>query len=196
MTEARKKYDPIIISLAVATVLWLLDAFLETFLMRNGTLIETLFTAIPPDKLVMRILALIVFGLSGIIMSYSRARKQEIVTALQQSQSQFRLLLDSTTDAIAIVDYEGIILEVNQLASSWIGRQPQECTGRQLRDVLETELADQLLMQTRRVIETREGIASDFATPFKDTEYWCRLRIQPVASDASGEAICCTLPGT
>ncbi len=77
--------------------------------------------------------------------------------ALRESEERYRTLVESSLDAICVVDEDGIFRFVNSAAARMAGRKVQEIVGRSLRDVFPKETADAHMAGIMRAIESGRG---------------------------------------
>jgi diguanylate cyclase (GGDEF)-like protein/PAS domain S-box-containing protein len=82
--------------------------------------------------------------------------KRRAEEALRQSEEKFRKLIDTSPDAIALVDEEGRFLTVNPSMAERFGLSRQGLEGRSHFEVLPRDLAELHLAKGREAIETKE----------------------------------------
>lgn len=73
-------------------------------------------------------------GLLCVIRNVTDRKRME--KALQESEEMKRALLNATTDAVMLLDREGIVLDLNTAYADTFGRQARELIGSQLWDLL------------------------------------------------------------
>ncbi|MEK6768499.1 MAG: PAS domain S-box protein [Gemmatimonadota bacterium] len=77
-------------------------------------------------------------GFLGVAKDVTERRRAE--AALQQSEDQYRDLVEHSQDLICIHDLDGLLLSINPWAARMLGYEPAEMLGMSVRDVLAPEV--------------------------------------------------------
>ncbi|AWV20119.1 GGDEF family protein (plasmid) [Roseomonas mucosa] len=73
-------------------------------------------------------------GLYGVRLVSLARRRQEAERALAQSEADFRLLTENTSDLVTRIDLEGVHRYVSPASHRLLGRSPEEMLGKQAKD--------------------------------------------------------------
>lgn len=93
-------------------------------------------------------------------------------------------LLESLADAALLIRPEGIILDANSLFSSKFGRQPDQCNGLNIYDLITSDLKAPQLADTLR-IKCSVVLDSGQRLVFEDSSNILKISISPVRTDDS-----------
>ena len=109
-----------------------------------------------------------------------RKRAQE---ALHESEVTARALLNATTDAVLLIDKEGLIIDVNDRMSEWLGHARKDLIGTIIYDHLPAEIAEQRKAKGYEIVRTGRPIS------FEDQREgrWLENSVYPIL-DSHGEA--------
>ncbi|MGA2063056.1 MAG: PAS domain S-box protein, partial [Thermoguttaceae bacterium] len=107
---------------------------------------------------------------------------REEVTKLKASKSEerYKILAESSTDIIYILDKEGALLYANQSAVAPIGISQAEIVGKRQEDLFPPEMAKQHNEWIRQVLETGEAREYDELFQFGPKEIWLNVRLIPL----------------
>ncbi|MFH0893980.1 MAG: PAS domain S-box protein [Bacteroidota bacterium] len=94
----------------------------------------------------------------------------------QKTVSQLNAILDSSTTAIGIIDYNGVFKGGNKALLLRWGKTKEEMIGRSAREILPPEIFESRLKKVRDVIHSKKGIS--FVDGFN--EHWFEVSISPV----------------
>jgi PAS domain S-box-containing protein len=109
-----------------------------------------------------------------------RKRAQE---ALHESELTARALLNATTDAVLLIDKEGLIIDVNDRMSEWLGHARKDLIGTIIYDHLPSEIAEHRKAKGYEIVRTSRPIS------FEDQREgrWLENSVYPIL-DSHGEA--------
>ena len=92
--------------------------------------------------------------LSSIFDARLGARTARMLAQLRESEEKYRALLETTTDAVLLVDETGTIRFANPSVSTVFGYQPQELSGKPLEMLQPESLREQHRQGLKRYLET------------------------------------------
>ncbi|MBL8130837.1 MAG: PAS domain S-box protein [Anaerolineae bacterium] len=111
--------------------------------------------------------------------------RERAARALRASEEKYRSLVESSDALIAVVDEDGQILYVNDIAAQEIGVKADELVGRNLREFLLTEDAAVQLRMIQDVMRQGAGTVYETSLSGRGEDRWFRASVQPVR-DAFG----------
>jgi PAS domain S-box-containing protein len=106
--------------------------------------------------------------------------------ALRESEERYRTLIESATDAISVVDEDGVFQFLNAQAARRLGGRPEDFVGRTMAELFPPEVAESQLMNVREVIRTRQGMVRDSVTVLQGETRMYHTSLQPLEQAASG----------
>jgi len=123
-------------------------------------------------------------GREGEIIGYvcnSRdiTQQKRMEDALRESEEKYRSIIESASDFIGIMDYNGVVLLVNEVGAKRFNKEPTDILGRSLRDFF-PESADKQVELIRKVYNTGEGLEMELPIHFHGDEFWYSISIQPL----------------
>jgi PAS domain S-box-containing protein len=92
-------------------------------------------------------------------------------------------LLESMSEVVFAVDYDGMFLVVNRKAAEFIGRDPVEIEGKLLSDVFPPSTSEAQLMGVRQVFDTREGLSVNAEIETPRGPVWFSVSLQPIMGE-------------
>ncbi|WP_459935448.1 PhnD/SsuA/transferrin family substrate-binding protein [Fundidesulfovibrio butyratiphilus] len=107
------------------------------------------------------------------------AARKETQRLLTEKETRIRSLFNSTSDSVILIDPQGIILDINNIAASRRGRTPAELIGQCLYDTLPEQSAVQRRERVARVLTTGRA---EFFEEERVGRYF-RIRIWPVLNE-------------
>ncbi|RMF28305.1 MAG: response regulator, partial [Cyanobacteria bacterium J083] len=120
------------------------------------------------------------------------ARVAERTKALQKSEARLRAILATTSSIIYLKDIEGRYLLANRQYLEFLAKQEPEVLGKTTRDFFAPAIAQQLIANDRRVIETKSVLKFEEQIPLADGSIRTYIAIKAPLLDEKGEvyAIC------
>ena len=126
---ASTKIEHKIVTLSViaALYIWGIDAMIDAFIFKQGSLLDELFFDVSPHEIYFRALFIVSFILFGLVSSRIVAKRSEVEKKLEKHSAA----IESSMDGIAIYDATGAYLYVNQAYAAVNGYDsPKEIIGR------------------------------------------------------------------
>jgi PAS domain S-box-containing protein len=102
-------------------------------------------------------------------------------------EALYRFAVDNIINSIILIDVEGYILLLNEIAARQLGGRSEGFIGRSLLDVLPKEMSVERGKEIERVISSGEGEEIERVLHLDD-ERWFRANLQPV-KDNGGEVV-------
>ncbi len=121
-----------------------LTRFRDFFVKSSSAYVE-----IDPDQLPFSEFAEIAASANAMNQERKQAEEQ-----LRQSETKYRQLIETTPDAIALVDEEGTFLTVNPAMAANFHMTPQELEGKRFAEVMPEDLAAQRMDKGRETLQT------------------------------------------
>lgn len=101
---------------------------------------------------------------------------------LEENENRFQLLIENADDAIAVINYSGRLLALNDCAAGYFGEKHPDLHGKTLWDIFSPEYANYTLKVIREVINSGEGCKMDEELIIQDEKRWFNVNIQPIES--------------
>lgn len=144
----------IIIGIALSVASWLIEAFIHTYALSDGTTFTDAVFPDDPNEVWMRIFVLFLFISFSIYAQTIITKRRRVEDTLRESEALYSVLAESAEEAIFIIDRAYSIRYVNRFAAGLLDAGKDEITGRRLDEVFPTDI----------VKFQRERISSVFAT--------------------------------
>ncbi|MCK6579830.1 MAG: PAS domain-containing sensor histidine kinase [Anaerolineae bacterium] len=130
------------------------------------------------------------FDAEGRLIAYQGSgrdvtERERAARALRASEEKYRSLVESSDALIAVVDEDGQILYVNEIATREIELDASTLVGSNLRDFLSMEDAAAQMTIIREAMRQNSGIVYETSLSGRNGERWFRASVQPVR-DAFG----------
>jgi len=116
--------------------------------------------------------------LVGTVQDITKQRAARI--ALQQSEEKYRVIVESTGEAICMLNADGVFLFNNTISAQLLGGTPDEVVGKTLWDVFSREFADQEAIRLREAIVSGKGSRVEILAPVGDEMRWHEVSMEPV----------------
>ena len=125
------------------------------------------------------------YGILGVNFDLTKRKRAE--EALRQSEQRYRLLTESTTDMIFILNRSGDVLYANRSAATGIRHDAGELVGLRQDQLFSPEEVKKHLKQHRRCVRDGQGLRRGWIVPVSAaSEVWLNTRLMPLRDD-SGE---------
>ena len=125
------------VSLGLGSVYWIVDAVLTLITSKNTSLFHTLL-GIDTISFWQRLIVLCFFVIFGSHVQYSAKKRRETENALQETEEQFRALVETSTDSIISINEKMQVVQWNRAASELFGYSKELMMGKPV-DVLVPE---------------------------------------------------------
>jgi len=106
--------------------------------------------------------------------------EKELQAKLAASEARYRILVENSRDAIAVVNAEGVFLFMNTAAADRLGGAPEDFVGRSQWDLFPKHLADQQMACIREVIKTGKGMCAVSESSVQGRLRWFDTAIEPL----------------
>ncbi len=130
---------------------------------------------IDSDIVILRVMAEIFAGHFNNIQSIDRLRK---------SEEKYRLLMESTDNAILVIDESGVLHYVNHAACRDFEESEERLTGSNLHELFDDDFANRVLQDVQEVIITDNSVKKEYYFYYKSVERWYDVRIQPLLKES------------
>ncbi len=169
----------IVISLLAAFFLWMTDSILSYFIYYRKSLgfLKLLITDVPPQELYIRLLIVVLFIVTGILLSLYFSLRIKAEKELINSEQNLRSILHSLGDAVIAVNKNGIIISSNPAAEK-------------LTEFPKNELVGKELSKTLKIKEENHGLkSSDFLSVLLKTNQQCEHTTNTILISKNGKKI-------
>ena len=107
---------------------------------------------------------------------------------LQESEKKYRILMKNVPANIAVFDYSGVNLFINDYGARTLNKTPDEIVGRMHWELFSLEIADQQMAIIRKVIDSKQSQTVDSASIVNGKVHWFTTNIIPYR-DLQGNVI-------
>lgn len=111
-----------------------------------------------PGQIASLQLFLAVVALTSLFMAAVLAERAQAEAALRESDANLRALVESATQSILLIDLEGTVLEINEVAARRLGRTPVQMVGTCAFDHVSAEVTASRRSRLAQVIATGQSV--------------------------------------
>lgn len=112
---------------------------------------------------------------------------EERSKALTLSENKYRLLVESVNYGIALIDFEGTLIFLNNRMATFLDYSVSEVTFNNILNIVPVEIAERILATIRTVITNNIDSLSLEHDIYKNRAYWYELFIKPFYDNISNE---------
>ena len=107
------------------------------------------------------------------------ADRKEADQALHESGERYRLLIENAGHPIYMIDFEGTILMLNNLAAGYLEMSPEQVTGRSIWELFHPRLASRHLKDVFQALSGAGGVDIEYQVRLQGKKMWFKVNIQP-----------------
>jgi PAS domain S-box-containing protein len=107
------------------------------------------------------------------------AQREQVETALRQSERRARALLDAPPDSALLADLEGKILDINEIAAERLGIAIQDAIGKNVFELFEPQVAEIRRRKADELIDTKKPVSWE---DMREGRYY-QNRLFPIIDD-------------
>ncbi len=100
--------------------------------------------------------------------------------ALQESEEQYRTLVEYSSDLIFLINESEEVLSVNKAAAKSIGRDPQEIQGQKISSLFSPKIANIYSASLHKVFLTGEAASYESTLMSRNKKIWIDTMLQPI----------------
>lgn len=108
-----------------------------------------------------------------------RRKRRDAEEALRESERKHRLLVESLSDIVFVLDSDGKISEFYSKDGIIPGVSPIKHVGRSMSDFLQTQAAAKFAEITNEVLKTQQSFNFEYPLDMIDTNVWYSINISP-----------------
>ncbi len=116
------------------------------------------------------------------------SERRQAEKALHESEEKYRGLMESLNSVVATVNYDGIVLYMNDTAAQQLGSTPKKLIGKTMHELFPKDHADRQLGRVQKVIREDQPAVFDTQTFIQGKLRWNHTSIQPI-HDGSGQVV-------
>ena len=131
--RGRRAYEMLVVGAGLGALLWVLGAFVDAYVFREGTLLEQLSFA-GAHEVWDRGVPIFLLLLFGLYARFVVARRERAEEALASSEKRFRSLVQNASDVITILNADGRVRYVSPSVERVLGYSPEEYLGQDVFD--------------------------------------------------------------
>ncbi|MDR3665731.1 MAG: PAS domain S-box protein [Ignavibacteriaceae bacterium] len=123
----------------------------------------------------------VLIGILGIGRDITSRKLSE--DSLLESEVKYRLLAESSPEAIFLIDANGFMIYLNSTAAIQFKADPSEIIGKHLNDIFPPDLAQENLAEIQNVISTKQPMSFEKEMKLPAGTVWTANRLTPVIKD-------------
>ena len=120
------------------------------------------------------------------VFASDKTKQRQAEEARQKSEAWYRAVVESASEAIAVIDCEGVYLFANTTAAKRLGYSPEQVIGMKMWDLFPKEIADRQVQYVHEVIESEQGKTATMMTELQGEQRWENTTVVPL-KDSSGK---------
>jgi diguanylate cyclase (GGDEF)-like protein/PAS domain S-box-containing protein len=169
------------LGIALVVFFWFFESVVDCRLFRDSTLEEEVFSP-APDELWMRVIIIALILAFSIYAHVAVVRYKKTEAALRETEKMQQALLSSTGEAAMLLEPDGKITALNEIAARVLRAPPDRLIGKNVFDVMPPHIAKVRRAQKKKVVETNQPVR------FEDEQdgRWFDIGVYPV-SDSAGK---------
>lgn len=109
---------------------------------------------------------------------------KERTEELRQSEERYKVLSETSPDMIFVIDRDGHIQYVNQLAAKQFGTSAEYITGKKLTDLFPPSVVDDQKVKIDKVLHTGIPISNESLMIFPGGNVWLDTKLVPIYEDS------------
>ncbi len=106
--------------------------------------------------------------------------KHKMIKALEEKERKYRLLIENADDPIAVINYDGLFLLVNNSAAEYFGGKPDDFQGKSMWDLFPEKHAAHQMEEIRKAMDSKKGKVNEEKTIIRGKERWFSNNLQPI----------------
>jgi PAS domain S-box-containing protein len=155
-------------------------ATIAILLLNAGAMINVYFYPESGHRLGMLQTLMLIVSLTGLSLGTLVTQREQSEWDLRGSYARMEALVASVNEVIFEFDRDGTYKNVWATDESMLLVPRSKLIGMKLSDVVDREVAQNLVAVCRRVLQTGQGESVEYFLPVKNQDYWWISRINPV----------------
>lgn len=121
-----------------------------------------------------------------ISMNVDITKRKSVEAALISSEQRYRLLFENAGEAIFTVNDDGTFSMMNKEAAAYLGGEPEQFIGKNMRDLFPRKIADRQMGNVSRALERESPMILEEQTVVNNDRRWFRTGIYPIKENSKG----------
>lgn len=113
-------------------------------------------------------------------------QRDRAVEALRESEAKYKQLIESASEFIISINIDGKLLVLNKSAAAYLGGAPEDYVNKTLWDIFPKEVADDMMADNLRVIQSGKGEVTETSLLFQGEAHYFFTSRQPI-KNGSGD---------